>query len=84
MNQEQKNGSFLVDEDEPAAYKIITPRKRGMAETGKTRATRKFHETIWKITSSLILIKPAMDEKLMFALTRAPLKLFQAATMKVK
>ncbi len=46
-------------------------------------ATKEFHETIWKITASLILMKPANDEKLIFHLTRAPLKLFSADTMKV-
>ncbi len=46
-------------------------------------ATKEFHETIWKITASLILMKPANDEKLIFHLTRAPIKFFNAATMKV-
>ena len=45
---------------------------------------KSFHDTVWKITAALILIKPGIDEKLVFALTRAPLKLFNAATMKVK
>ncbi len=47
-------------------------------------ATKEFHETIWKITASLILMKPANNEKLIFHLTRAPLKLFSADTMKVR
>ena len=47
-------------------------------------AMKSFHDTVWKITAALILIKPGIDEKLVFALTRAPLKLFNAATMKVK
>ncbi len=46
-------------------------------------AIKEFHETVWKITASLILMKPSNDEKLIFHLTRAPLKLFSAATMKV-
>ena len=53
------------------------------AGSKKAAATKNFHETVWKITAALILIKPGIDEKLVFALTRAPLKLFNAATMKV-
>ena len=49
----------------------------------KAVAMKSFHETVWKITAALILIKPGIDEKLVFTVTRAPLKLFNAATMKV-
>lgn len=75
---------LMPEEDDEAAMMtkhILTPRKR--VETPKAMAFKKFHDTLWKITSSLILLKPAIDEKLMFSLTRAPLKLFHAATMKV-
>jgi phosphatidylinositol 4-kinase len=54
-----------------------------VANHPRTYATKSFHETVWKITASLILLKPGNDEKLIFALTRAPLKMFNAATMKV-
>eukprot|EP00094_Tigriopus_californicus_P003842 TCALIF_03698-PA protein Name:"Similar to PI4KA Phosphatidylinositol 4-kinase alpha (Homo sapiens)" AED:0.07 eAED:0.07 QI:1/0.8/0.75/0.93/0.86/0.93/16/174/2161 len=75
---------LMPEEDDEAALmtkRILTPRKR--VETPKILTFKKFHDTLWKITSSLILLKPAIDEKLMFSLTRAPLKLFHAATMKV-
>jgi phosphatidylinositol 4-kinase len=38
---------------------------------------------VWKVTASLILLKPGMDEKLICSLTQAPLKAFAATTMKV-
>jgi phosphatidylinositol 4-kinase len=41
-----------------------------------------FNEAIWKITASLVLTAPSVDERLVFALTRAPLKLFMAEPMK--
>eukprot|EP00095_Tigriopus_kingsejongensis_P007429 maker-scaffold443_size169656-snap-gene-0.12 protein:Tk07429 transcript:maker-scaffold443_size169656-snap-gene-0.12-mRNA-1 annotation:"phosphatidylinositol 4-kinase alpha isoform x1" len=63
------------------AKQILTPRKR--LDTPKAIAMKKFHDALWKITSSLILLKPAIDDKLMFALTRSPLKVFHSATMKV-
>ena len=40
-----------------------------------------FHEPIWKITASLIIMKPSMDEKLLFHLARAPLQLFRGEAM---
>lgn len=52
-------------------------------ESELEKMSRDFHETIWKITASIILMKPAVDEKLIFALTRAPLKIFSAHTMKI-
>ncbi len=57
---------------------------RPKADSDYDKAVKQFHETVWKITASLILMKPAVDEKLIFALTRAPLKLFNAPTMKVR
>ena len=50
----------------------------------KAIAMKNFHDMVWKITAALILIKPGIDEKLVFTVTRAPLKLFNAATMKVQ
>ena len=44
---------------------------------------KEYHETVWKITASLIQMKPGIDERLIFSLTRAPLKLFHSQTMSV-
>jgi phosphatidylinositol 4-kinase len=40
-----------------------------------------FDDAVWKLTASLILMKPSMDERQLFTLTRAPVKLFQADAM---
>ena len=40
-----------------------------------------FHDSIWKITASLIIMKPSVDEKLLFHLARAPLQLFRGEAM---
>ena len=40
-----------------------------------------FHDSIWKITASLIIMKPSVDDKLLFHLARAPLKLFRGEAM---
>jgi len=37
---------------------------------------KSFNEAIWKITASLVLTVPSVDERLVFALTRAPLKVW--------
>ena len=40
-----------------------------------------FHDSIWKITASLIIMKPSVDDKLLFHLARAPLQLFRGDAM---
>ena len=56
------------------------------AESAKKKAFAKremkmFDDAVWKLTASLILMKPSMDERQLFTLTRAPVKLFQADAM---
>ncbi|QQP57676.1 Uncharacterized protein FKW44_002744 [Caligus rogercresseyi] len=46
------------------------------------RGKKGFHNAMWKMTASLILIKPAIDDGLLFEITRAPLKLFEEESMK--
>ncbi len=41
-----------------------------------------FDDSVWNLTASLILMKPNMDEKQLFTLTRAPVILFQVEAMK--
>ena len=43
---------------------------------------QKFDDAVWKLTASLILMKPNMDERQLFTLTRAPVILFQAEAMR--
>lgn len=66
---------------DPEAYRYGY--KKAKQETPQALATKAFHETIWKITAAIIQMKPGIDEKLLFALTRSPMKLFSSATMKV-
>ena len=70
-------------EQAAAAVKYGGRFSAGSSSNPKARAMKDFHETVWKMTAALILIKPGIDEKLVFTVTRAPLKLFNAATMKV-
>ena len=46
------------------------------------REMKMFDDAVWKLTASLILMKPSMDERQLFTLTRAPVKLFQADAMR--
>jgi phosphatidylinositol 4-kinase len=41
-----------------------------------------FDDMVWKLTASLILLKPNVDDRQLFTLTRAPVILFQAEAMK--
>ena len=41
-----------------------------------------FDDAIWKLTASLILMKPNLDEKQLFTLTRAPVILFHPDAMR--
>lgn len=41
------------------------------------REMKQFDDAVWKLTASLILMKPNMDERQLFTLTRAPVILFQ-------
>ena len=43
---------------------------------------KNFDDAVWKLTASLILMKPNVDERQLFTLTRAPVILFQADAMR--
>ncbi len=42
---------------------------------------KQFDDSVWKLTASLILMKPNVDEHQLFTLTRAPIKFFKAEAM---
>ena len=42
----------------------------------------KYDESVWKLAASLILMKPKMDERQLFTLTRAPVILFHPDAMR--
>ena len=42
----------------------------------------KYDEAVWKLAASLILMKPKMDERQLFTLTRAPVILFHPDAMR--
>jgi len=76
---------FALNRDDSEAASMITnaSRKlRGRPRTEAEEAARDFHDTVWKITAALILMRPANDEKLIFHLTRAPLRLFTLSAMR--
>ncbi|CAB4064610.1 PI4KA [Lepeophtheirus salmonis] len=61
-----------------------TLRSTGLTQINSAlkRGKKQFHNAMWKMTASLILIKPAIDDGLLFEITRAPLKLFEEESMK--
>lgn len=42
----------------------------------------KYDDAVWKLAASLILMKPKMDERQLFTLTRAPVILFHPDAMR--
>ncbi|XP_040569252.1 phosphatidylinositol 4-kinase alpha isoform X2 [Lepeophtheirus salmonis] len=70
--------SFFEELKEGASLASGLDSSSDSIEKGK----KQFHNAMWKMTASLILIKPAIDDGLLFEITRAPLKLFEEESMK--
>ena len=61
---------------------ITTTAKAAKAKNFSKRDMKNFDDAVWKLTASLILMKPNVDERQLFTLTRAPVILFQADAMR--
>ena len=56
---------------------VDTTAKAAKAKNFSKREMKNFDDAVWKLTASLILMKPNVDERQLFTLTRAPVILFQ-------
>ena len=60
---------------------VDTTAKAAKAKNFSKREMKNFDDAVWKLTASLILMKPNVDERQLFTLTRAPVILFQVSIM---
>jgi len=73
--------SRFVKELDRAGAGATVAHSHGDAGTAQSEM-KLFHDALWKITSCIIILKPSVDNVLLFNLARAPLKLFRGEAMK--
>lgn len=61
---------------------VDTAAANAKAKHFSRKEMKAFDDAIWKLTASLILMKPNIDERQLFTLTRAPVILFQVDAMR--
>ena len=74
MNREDMLKLFCDEVDKTAA--------NAKARNFNKKDMKQFDDSVWKLTASLILMKPNLDEKQLFYLTRAPVILFHPDAMR--